>query len=90
MLCALESLKPGKTDFDCASSNHLKYTLTVLLSLLPLSLLRFFAMDIMLKCLCDFVLIPIPKNCNDLASNENYCPIYLASGLSKVFRAHYS
>ena len=36
------------------------------------------------KCLRDCVLVPIPKSGKDASCSENYCPIALASTLSKV------
>ena len=47
VLSALESLKPGKTDFDRVSTNHLNILFQLLLSILPLSLQLFFAMAIL-------------------------------------------
>ena len=36
------------------------------------------------KCLCDCVLVSIPKSGKDAFCSDNYCPIALASTLSKV------
>ena len=72
MLSALESLKPGKTDSDRVSSNHLKFAIAESVASFFTAILRHGYMP---KSFRDCVVIPIPKSCNDLASSENYRPI---------------
>ena len=84
VLSALESLKPGKTDFDRVSTNHLKYSLPVIAGYIAAFFTAILRHGYMPKCFRDCVLIPIPKGCDNLSSSDSYRPISLASCLSKV------
>ena len=84
VLSALESLKPGKTDSDRVSSNHLKFAIPVIAESVASFFTAILRHGYMPKSFRDCVVIPIPKSCNDLASSENYRPISLASCFSKV------
>ena len=84
VLSVLESLKPGKTDSDRVSSNHLKFALPVIAESVASFFTAILRHGYMPKSFRDCVVIPIPKSCNDLASSENYRPISLASCFSKA------
>ena len=84
VLSALESLKPGKTNSDRVSSNHLKFAIPVIAESVASFFTAILRHGYIPKSFHDRVVIPIPKSCNYLASSENYCPISLASCFSKV------
>ena len=91
VLSALESLKPGKTDSDHVSPNHLRYAIPVIAESVASFFTAILRHGYMPKFFRNCVLIPIPKSCNDLASSENDHPISLASCFSKLLaRAQYS
>ena len=84
VLSAIEPLKPGKTDSDCVSSYYLKCAVPVIVESIASFFTAILHHGYIPKYFRDCVVIPIPKNCHDLSSSDNYRPISLASCLSKV------
>ena len=85
VLLALDHLSQGKKDHTSPdSSRHLCLSAPVLAESFSgffTAVLRHGYLPDQLK---DCVLVPIPKAGKNLSSSDNYCPIALASSLSKV------
>ena len=80
-ICRLKSKKSGA---GCVTSEHLKFSHTVIalpLSQLFTSILRHGYMPSLLR---DSILVPVPKSNKDTAVSSNYRPVALSSTLSKV------
>ena len=77
-------LKSNKSDESGVSSEHLKFAMPVIAESLASFFTAILRHGCMPKCLCDCVLIPIPKSCRLASSSENYRPIALPSSLSKL------
>ena len=81
---AIGLLKPKKSGAGCVTSEHLRFSHSVIalpLSQLFTSIVRHGYMPALLR---DSILVPVPKSNKDGSVSHNYCPIALSSTLSKV------
>ena len=81
---AIGQLKPKKSGAGCVTSEHLRFSHSVIalpLSQLFTSIVRHGYMPALLR---DSIFVPVPKSNKDASVSHNYRPIALSSTLSKV------
>ena len=84
VLEAMSHLKTGKSDEDGVSAEHVIFATSALISPLAVYFTSLVRHGFMPSCLWDCVLIPVPKKNKDVTSSSSYCPIALASSISKI------
>ena len=80
----LSHLKTGKSDGDGVLAEHLIFATSALISPLAVYFTSLVRCGFMPSCFRECILIPVPKKNKDITSSSGYCPIALASSISKI------